>query len=482
MTILIADDSKSSRNVLRFLIEKQCNADIEEAANGLEALNIIKSKSIDVLITDIKMPLMDGIELIERTEQLNNEIQVIVFSAFADFKFAKKVLQFGAVNYLLKPINAEEFKKTLLEVTNNYELKQKQTVIKQFDEIVINKSEKPEPLPYPLNNFNSLILLQSENNIDRLKIEKLISSHTDEFVLKPCKDDLFILTQCSKSLSHESFESLLQCLSLEYECYLHYGVFENNNSSLKEVYKLIVKRAKEDLFWEKPFGYYFVEKSNTYFADNNDVTPLFQKAHKIGNLIAQGNNDADTETEQLIDDIQSINANSKQCKYIFIELVKTLLSTTESGVSYDSAIEHIIGAEYLSDIKETIELITSDLSLPKNTANDNNTSPIIKKALNIIHNEYASDINRSSIANRIFVSSAYFSHLFKKETGKTFSQYLNEYRLSCACSLLRSSTQSIQSIAKAVGFTNYPYFCSQFKKHYGQTCIQYRELYFKEGD
>ena len=185
MTILIADDSKSSRNVLRFLIEKQCNADIEEAANGLEALNIIKSKSIDVLITDIKMPQMDGIELIERTEQLNNEIQVIVFSAFADFKFAKKVLQFGAVNYLLKPINAEEFKKTLLEVTNNYELKQKQTVIKQFDEIVINKSENPEPLPYPLNNFNSLILLQSENNIDRLKIEKLISSHTDEFVLKP---------------------------------------------------------------------------------------------------------------------------------------------------------------------------------------------------------------------------------------------------------------------------------------------------------
>ena len=121
MTVLIADDSKGSRDVVRYLIMKQINAVTKEAANGIAALEIIKTMHIDILITDIKMPQMDGIELIERAKQINRDIQVIIFSAFGNFEFAKKVLQFGAINYLLKPINADEFNKTFEAVIKNYE-------------------------------------------------------------------------------------------------------------------------------------------------------------------------------------------------------------------------------------------------------------------------------------------------------------------------------------------------------------------------
>lgn len=484
MTILIADDSKSSRDALRFLIKKQCNAEIKEAANGIEALNIIKSDNIDVLITDIKMPQMDGIELIEQAKGFNDKIQVVVFSAFGNFEFAKKVLKYGAINYLLKPINAEEFSNTLLTVINTYKQKQQQYSLEEFEEITVPEFNKSGPLPYPLNNYNVLILLQSENNLECVILEKALRNYTEKYILKPYKSGFLVLIQYFGTLSDQAIESLLPSFPQEYECYIHYAGFEDDQLILHDIYIQTTEASKEDLFWERPFGYYSTKETKECHSCNNDIKPLFETAHKIGIHIAHCNEniDIDTEIEQFIKNIHDLSVSAIQCKYIFIDLIKTVLSNTSSDISYESAIEHITAAEYISDIRETIELITSNQTILHDPEHDGYASPLIKTALDIVRKEYMFDINRTTIANRIYVSSAYFSHLFKKETGKNFSQYLNEFRMNCARTMLRSSTQSIQSIAKSVGFTNYPYFCSQFKKLYGQTCNQYRESHFKEGD
>lgn len=481
MTALIADDSKGSRDVVRYLIMKQINAVTKEAANGIAALEIIKTMHIDILITDIKMPQMDGIELIERAKQINRDIQVIVFSAFGNFEFAKKVLQFGAINYLLKPINADEFNKTFEAVIKNYEEKQRRTAVQQFDEIIISKTPRTEALPEPLNQYNRLIMLQAESTADCGEAEKMFRAYNDKFVVTPCKNGLFILLQNDAELSPQALTELHAAVSDKYDCYMYYTTFECNERSLHEAYSLTVKRAREDMFWEMPFACCEPEKSAEKQTDA-DLAPLFEQARCIGKHISQGADGIEEEIEQLISSMRSKKTTSKQCKYIFSELVKVLFSSAVLDIPYDTAIEMITNAEYLSDIKNSIEMIISELSFPQNELSNSNTSPIIKTALEIIHNEYMTEISRTSISERIYISSAYFSQLFKKETGKNFSQYLNEYRMNCACTLLRTTTQNIHSIAKAVGFTNYSYFCSQFKKQYGQTCIQYRESHFKEGD
>lgn len=89
MHILIAEDSKSSRDVIKFLIQKQISSEIFESANGVEALEIIKSKQIDILISDIKMPMMDGLELIEQAYAVQPDLQMM-FGGTNDKKTQKK--------------------------------------------------------------------------------------------------------------------------------------------------------------------------------------------------------------------------------------------------------------------------------------------------------------------------------------------------------------------------------------------------------
>lgn len=481
MNILIADDSKGSRDVLRYLIVKQVQANISEAGNGIDALSIMKSMPTDILITDIKMPQMDGIELIEHAKKLNPEIQIIVFSAFGNFEFAKKVLQFGVINYLLKPINVEEFSKTLTKVTDNYKNMLKKLSVKQFDETVLSKLAEEKPLPEPLSNYSALIFLQAKASVNAEIPEKYFENLKCEYLLKGCKNGFYILIDKKEGLTENELSEFYNTLADELEVYICCARFENSSYSLYRAYHGVTDEMRENRFFEKPYGSYTINiNAEKPF---NDISFIYEQARKAGKLAAQNPENIEVEIDALIKQIHENAVSSKQCKYIFTEFIKQLFINGGSSGIHDTAVERINSAEYLSSIKSCIKLTLSELSEKQSySTNDSSASPIIQTALEIIRNEYMYDINRTTVANRIYISSAYFSHLFKKETGKNFSQYLNEYRMNRACTLLRSSTYNIYSIAKMVGFTNYPYFCSQFKKQYGQTCIQYRETHFKEGE
>ena len=120
MTVLIADDSKGSRDVVRYLIMKQINAVTKEAANGIAALEIIKTMHIDILITDIKMPVMDGltatraIRALERADA--KTIPIIAMTANAFEEDARKCLDAGMNVHLAKPLCMEELVATLAQL------------------------------------------------------------------------------------------------------------------------------------------------------------------------------------------------------------------------------------------------------------------------------------------------------------------------------------------------------------------------------
>lgn len=117
MKILVVDDERIERDGIRFLIKtNNINLSVEEAENGEKALEIMRNSSVDILFTDIKMPLMGGLELAAKARILNPDLKIILFSAYGEFEYAKEAIKLDVDYYILKPVNVEEFIKTISDV------------------------------------------------------------------------------------------------------------------------------------------------------------------------------------------------------------------------------------------------------------------------------------------------------------------------------------------------------------------------------
>ncbi len=117
--ILIADDEMLERNVIRYLLEKnRFPFAVTEASNGREALRLLESKRFHVLFTDIKMPFMDGLALASRAREMDEKLHIVFFSGYSDFSFAKEAISLRAVNYVLKPVDPEEFRETFVGIVS----------------------------------------------------------------------------------------------------------------------------------------------------------------------------------------------------------------------------------------------------------------------------------------------------------------------------------------------------------------------------
>ena len=119
--VLIVDDEKLEREGIKYLLAmEEGEWNIREASNGRDALQILKSEETDLLLTDIKMPHMDGLELTSKAKELNPGLQVVIFSGYSDFTFAQEAIRYGVTEYMLKPVEPESFHKIINTIKEKY--------------------------------------------------------------------------------------------------------------------------------------------------------------------------------------------------------------------------------------------------------------------------------------------------------------------------------------------------------------------------
>ena len=115
--LLIVDDEKIERNGIRYLLEDgKLELEIYEAVNGKDALEFLNKTRVDILLTDVKMPFIDGIELIRQAAPLFPDMKIIIFSGYSEFEYAKFAMKMGVEDYVLKPVDPEEFTATMNKV------------------------------------------------------------------------------------------------------------------------------------------------------------------------------------------------------------------------------------------------------------------------------------------------------------------------------------------------------------------------------
>ena len=476
--------------------------------NGEEALTIMASQRIDILITDIAMAPMDGISLMCEVRCRGYDTEIIVLSCHNDFEYSRKALQNGACDFLFKPemmpdeitkavINARD---SLLRKRNNSEklsklenqaVKNRESVIQQFlTDIIDGKNITRE---VARQQFNGLKMPIPFSNLQVIVLKTSVPTDQHEF-----KDEAYLL--------HYGICNTLEETLLNYSGVLmsrsqsEYIMLVDDRLETKKLAKEIVSIVQNifNLYCScglSDVGFSLENIRMAYEQANTMADRLFvlglDKVGRFGEDITSDNKgklmkqvlniiysiDEKPFTEKLKTifirlhqekqvDLPFLNEISAQ---MFVQLMKgTMLSREALRYLYDKQGEMFSKLITLTNIDQFERYVLQIASDVEKISKINCRDEIYEAKNYIIEN--MSDVNLSieQVARHVNLSKNYFSHLFKKNTGQTFIEFLTEMRVERAAELYKTSRFKIYQIAEMVGYMDWRYFTKVFKKLKGK--------------
>ncbi len=535
--VVIADDEYLVCEFLKKIINwEKINLEcVGEASNGIQAFQLIQQLSPDIVIADVRMPGLSGLELIERCCQAGIICSFIIISGYPDFEYAKTAFTRGAVNYILKPIDEIELENTLLQVCKNIE-KQKepahenaQTVKRRDSQIHAIDYEKQEALRRLFTRQEASLSLEKLNQqygccFDRelsfnVAVSNVSVQETDQ------ETDTFLANVNARI--EEQFRRHIMPLCQECQGVAEQGqlVFLlNYQPSLqqrlgKEIAEIIEKiqrniepadaritmglgRGKGDSF---PLLYQeAVHALGCRYGDSRpvimdgDVSYVIFDIYEILNiewenrflnLIDVGNEE---ELKHLIENVQKeISARGhvdpniylqafQICTSVFGQEAKRLFRQVFDQEKYSKMARDIcVHSRNLQELFRGLVRVTIEVyheCIGKVRLKER--WPVIK-AKQYIEEHYSEKIVLKNLADQLFVNADYLSSVFKKDVGVGFNDYLRQYRMTIAQQLIRSGECSIEQAAEKVGYLDPKHFSKSFKKTLGVSPAEYRKFYRK---
>ena len=536
--VLIVDDDFSVRANIKLML---CSMNSEyvffsEAFNGLEALRTLESSKIDIVISDVCMPQVNGVELSMKIKESYPNVVIIIISNYDDFDYVKETLKNGAIDYLLKHelnkdilleslerakwhlLNRETDRRgkeaqQLLVPANIAALKQK-FIINLLTKLYTNVNEiqyhiKLLNIHLHMKNVVSIIMEIDEYkrkvndfNLDDILLIELSIVNIAEEILHDydngcvCHlfDKWFVLllsfenthsTALIDSMINEILNRMANCFVKFLNISVTFGIGEICRSIL-DVHKSykIAWIHLEDKFY---IGKSKIIKNKIYqdYSNNSCCGLDIETEKKIMSLTELG------EKEELIVLLDKTFQNIKQSRIslrgselIFNDLLGIINRLCKKySIELQKVYDALSTPYKIMDLLETLEegrgwflssyKILIDLI---KTDNMNGLSKHVFDAVQIIKKEYMKDISLNEIAERLNISSSYLSKIFKEETKKNIIEYLNECRVEKAKILLSQEHKNIRNIALSCGFTNYNYFFTVFKNITGLTTKQYIKI------
>lgn len=502
-SILVADDERIEREGIKSLL-KQCGLDLEiqEASNGKKALEYLEKHNADILITDIKMPFMDGMELIENVRKQFPKMQIIIFSGYGEFDYARTAIRLGVSDYILKPVNPEDFYKTIEKVIaeiqkDNSEMdsiqKKKGFLEEHFLLLLLNgagresleqKAESLLNLSY-LENYKRMIILEFNGNFfgrtgfqfeDKLREELKVSftylnMDEEQSILLLPKDrplDYRVLAEHIHRYIKETWHE---------ECYVAVSSpwGKDSISQIPQKYASL-ERLMEDKFYDRE-RYILLEEDGkngelSGAAPDEKLTVLISEA--IHNKDVYG---LKKHFDLLCQNYQEKNDFSQMyVKFIFSNINKEIILLMKKGDERE--LNEVIDKIYRSnDIGLIIQYTNENIEKLEGYLNKTGKGvrSEVETVKQYIYENYDKDISIDGLADQVCLAPSYLSFIFKKETGQNLSKYIKEYRMEKAKKLLRGSHEKIVSISQSVGYSNVSYFCQSFREYYGVSPEKYRK-------
>ena len=528
MKVIIADDEKKICSLINHLADWNSLSMevIAFAHDGYESINLIKKLKPDIVITDIRMPGLNGLEVIREVKMEQPEIEFIVISGVKQFEYAKEALQFGVLNYLLKPINQKELMHTLEKIKERHNEKSEQISknkrLEKFD-----KEGKRRVRKEWFTNSISKNKVDDTVSIDSINKQYYYNFQEDLFRIAVLKIDGIPSTELKSKHFGNKVEwqlrnHLTNCQDFEYIFYegkyvILFNYFQNHQNI-----KIYLQSILEELLQEQDI---FKEISITIGLGVEihlqEILQGFKSANwALAQRLVHGTNQIITEIEyDYTVDAEIINTFNKQF-FQAIEMnnedsLKSLITDLQYRILVQENVTGVVIFQICREVFNLYLLALKRFQFPFTTLEEiptvffseienfgsgrsvfeylNNTisssfqkvlkekerqesKPIALAKKYIIQN-FTKPITLEMVSDEVGFSSAYFSTMFKKKTGENFSEYLFSLRMEEAKRQLRDTQHTITTICQNVGYLDIKHFTNGFKKYTGLKPKEYRKLY-----
>lgn len=530
LKLLIVDDEFYFREAIKMTIPyKEIGYQIcDEARNGLEALEKVELHKPHVVLVDINMPIMDGLEFVQEVKSKGLDIKIIILTGYSEFKYAKEAIELGVSAFILKPIDESDLKDKLIEIKN---LISKESSIRIEFEMLKKQVKESKPV------FKEKLLNELLNGNTKAKVEDMeeqcrfvgINIDAGYFLVFTVEIDgagLKIWDEEQKFINKYAVCDIILKLMQGYSAEICFDSNDricvivsskDDNSEIIRELEGLCKRiaffADKHLKVNLTIGignkYYGMSSITTSYkesvialkyksmvensaivydsvADNKITTTFYPFEHRNQLLM----NMRLEKTESTIAIIEEIFNLIKQ-KKVHYDIV-FIVSMELASICFEYLVENGLGCEilydneyfnYLRDIHNN-KSINESLDIIKKifiqvveyvaTNKRKKVSKIVHSVKEYVENNYSDfELCIDEIAKNLFLNYSYLCFAFKKDTGLTINDYITEYRIEKAKGLFDNGNTLITNVAYNVGYSDSNYFGKCFKKRIGMSPSNY---------
>lgn len=494
--ILVIDDEYYARKALVMMIQKSSlpvmvSGDFED---GQEVVEYLQNNTADIIITDIRMPGMDGLSIARYVYEQLPECAVIIETGYEDFQYAREALRYKVNDYLTKPIDEEELLKCIRRIIDEKTQKRKQENINivnsilqnlDFSQLLQNNSMFEYLIPYDFWNCHPwFCMLSGEfSRIGYQRMQEFIKNWKKSMTIRSwyfeSKHEYIIILFHSEKFDFKTYmgESFFLHLKqiMDENSWLGISSLHNGKKEIPQAYRECTYSINERIL---TYGHLF------FWKDKLEITGLYEQemADVLSHAIELG---CLSEAEKVIDSLFDRCRKEKANIYSLYNALIQLFSVLERCYFKSIQKKYSKSNYFLFDFKIDLhqfhnadELKVHLKMILKEVCGEHQESEnnlLVENILAYLENHYPDDITLSELAeHKYFVSIGHLSRIFKAKTGVTFSKYLTGLRMEKARNFLKNTDFEITDIAAFTGYNDASYFTQIFRKYCGVTPSEYR--------
>ena len=497
--------------------------------NGISAFEHAMDEMPDILITDIGMPKMNGIELTKRLKEKNPDLQVIILSCHSEFEFAKQALKLQVQDYLVKDtFDLQDLYSVVQKAKESLDEKNQQTIEQLQIQHMLERNRENVKEQFIRETLNQTLIAEKEWLIDakalgleldkgsymavlalahdvHLAKERFLTEDLFTFAINNVMED--VINELKWNAVHFCFSPKEYIIFFQYSQPVNLDPFDKNYESLKKVQKELKRilnidisyligqpisnldelkqelslllSAKNQSFYMRPFSIIkreFVQPAlGDLFSQYDKALAEFREL-----MLTRDESRINPVVSKWFQHVEENNYPSEQVKEWILKLLLDLKIKLQASQFFrpESSIEclhqNILTCNFLCELKVLlIDYFKSLLYFLNEVYNQTKRKEILD-AISYVTINLEKRISLEEVASYLYLNQSYFSRLFKKEMGETFVEYVTRMKMARAKELLEQTADSVGRICERLGYDNQSYFIKLFKTHAGVTPVEYR--------
>lgn len=491
-SILLVEDEKLELETLRDYVDwKKLGASkVYTARNGRTALECLEEHEPDIMITDIQLPVMDGIELTKRAREEGFQCKIVFLTGYDYFDYIKSAFQVQAVDYILKPFSVDEVEALILRIKEQLKKERMAENSMKFasDQIFVMACEGEDVQKLRELSAKYLALSADEKAFGFLSVygtkdDKVLSSLLEFAEVRHAfylEEMILVVLR-----GYVSFKDAAGRISAVLEEKGSVAYFEEKISLVDmKRYTEILGRYKDRMFYGKPGDIVRITGEKPIYGNRFDRDAWNRGGQKIRQEITAGNEDGLYEAlTGCMSQLQCLGREEcqREAYGLYLNLYNRLELDNASLMGEMEKREKkpellIWDAGFFSEVQEALWQYVKALCAYFVRQKENPNYYVATWVRDYLEKNYMHVCSVEEMAEGIHLSPNYLRSLFKAGTGQTILEYMTDFRLRKACEFLKDKSLKVKDVSLMVGYENVSYFSQIFVKRYGVTPNEYRRM------